>query len=164
MGSSMSGMTSTFSSSTRVTLWFTTWTTTTPATYTLTLVLLFSLGMLNRFLGAYRSQLEQKWQKQRGAAAHTLANKAFSFSIALDDARQSRSRASSTRLPHRREENEPLSPRTAHDDDQEKGLTSVMMISKPGFWVANAPWSYKRDGMSACVEFLRALIGYILHG
>jgi hypothetical protein len=30
------------------------------------------------------------------------------------------------------------------------------------FWVANAPWSIKKDGISAGLEFVRALIGYIL--
>ncbi|KAI8934957.1 hypothetical protein NX059_008623 [Plenodomus lindquistii] len=61
---SMSAMSSTFSSSTCVTLWVSDWITTSIATYVLTNFFLFALGILNRFLGALKSQLEMKWKAQ----------------------------------------------------------------------------------------------------
>jgi hypothetical protein len=160
----MAGMSSTFSSSTRVTLWVTDWTTTTPATYFLTIVFLFSLGIFNRFLGAFKSQLEKKWQVRRpmnSEATHVAgAEKSY----------HGRSRGHTRQWSHALrqkpvrfeevdgQENEPLSPIQYAAED----ASASSPAKSRTFWVANAPWSVKKDGISALLEFVRALIGYIL--
>ncbi|CAI6332612.1 unnamed protein product [Periconia digitata] len=132
-------MANTFSTSTRVTLWFTDWVTETPSTYALTLIFLFALGMLNRFLAALKTQLERRWGDQE--ARH--------------------------RAEHANEELEPLSPvpegmgRNVRDVEEKVGGTG-RRGGIQGFWVANARWSAKRDGVRALFEFTRAVVGYIL--
>ncbi|KAH7399145.1 Ctr copper transporter [Phaeosphaeria sp. MPI-PUGE-AT-0046c] len=163
----MAGMSSTFSSSTRVTLWFTTWTTTTPATYFLTIVFLFLLGILNRFLGALKSQLEKKWQAQR--SANSDAPHIGSVEKSYDGGARGHTRQWSRALRQQRvrleevdgQENEPLSP-AMQPQHAEEGASTGSPPKTPTFWVANAPWSIKKDGTSASLEFVRALIGYVL--
>jgi hypothetical protein len=168
---SMPGMSSTFSSGTRVTLWFTTWTTTTPLTYFLTMVFLFSLGMLNRFLGAFKSQLEKKWQDQQKLKsdvsipanvekATNPSNRVHARSHTRQWSRASRPQPVRLEEPDG-QETEPLSP-AAQPHHIEDG-TGARPVPRPHkFWVANAPWSIKKDGISAALEFVRALVGYIL--
>jgi hypothetical protein len=162
---SMSGMSSTFSSSTRVTLWFTNWTTTTTATYVLSMLFLFSLGMLNRFLGALKSQLERKWGEKRDIAQakqkehekQSIRGHARQWSRAL--------RQQPVRLEEPDgKETEPLSPMTRPNDVEVGDKEMVQTHQRRKFWVASAPWSIKKDGVSALLEFVRALIGYILYG
>jgi hypothetical protein len=169
---SMSGMASTFSSSTRVTLWFTTWTTTTPVSYFLTTVFLFTLSILDRFLGAFESQLERKWQDQQNLSKHTF----FSASVEKPPKSDARSQArthtrqwsrASRPQPVRLEEpggqeTEPLSP-VAQPQHVEEGVGANPVPISHRFWVANASWSIKKDGISAGLEFMRALVGYILY-
>lgn len=163
----MTGMPSTFSSSTRVTLWFTTWTTTTPATYFLTILFLFCLGMLNRFLGAFRSQLEQTWQVQSNFGSkevHAGNTEKASLGQLRGHVRQwSRGiRPAMVRLEEPDgQETEPLSP-AAYSKQPEEGSGVKNNFRSRKFWVANAPWSIKKDGISAGLEFVRALIGYVL--
>lgn len=166
----MAGMSSTFSSSTRVTLWFTTWTTTTPTTYFLTIVFLFSLGILNRFLGALKSQLEKKWQAQR--AINSNATPVASVEKSYDGGVRGHARQWSRALRQQQhrvrleevdgQENEPLSP-AMQPQLAEEGASASSPPKSRTFWVANAPWSIKKDGSSAALEFVRALIGYILY-
>jgi hypothetical protein len=162
----MSGMSSTFSSSIRVTLWFTTWTTTTPATYFLTVLFLFFLGMLNRFLGALKSQLDRKWQKQHSSAATFAGSTEKPPSAGFRGHTRQWSRALRPQ-PVRLEEpdgqeTQPLSPAVqAQQTDDETDAEPA--TKRRTFWVANAPWSIKKDGISAALEFVRALIGYILY-
>ncbi|KAF1955924.1 hypothetical protein CC80DRAFT_414608 [Byssothecium circinans] len=133
----MPGMVNAFSADTRVTLWFTQWVTKTPTAYAFTLIFLFALGMFNRFLSALKSQLERRWDKvtDRG---HT-----------------------NTSLHHdAQEELEPLSPMTR--TEHEVAIEKVDKRRRRRFWVPNAPWSAKRDGVRAMFEFTRAVIGYIL--
>jgi len=154
MSHGSSPMSSTFSSSTKVTLWFTYWTTTSTASYVLSLVLLFSLGMLNRFLGALKSQLERKWSETRHTkeVEHDRSHKQ-QWSRAL--------RQQPVRLEEPEDkETEPLSP-TAPVHDAEKAHTRTHTRQK--FWVASAPWNIKKDGTSAALEFVRALIAYMLY-
>jgi cation transport regulator ChaC len=58
-------------------------------------------------------------------------------------------------------ETEPLSP-AAQPQAGEEGNTGKLVVRRRKFWMANAPWSIKKDGISAGLEFVRALIGYIL--
>jgi len=165
----MSGMTSTFSTGTRVTLWFTGWTTTTTTTYVLAIFLLFFLGILNRFLGALKSQLEKRWNTQHGTeTASTLrvyAKKTVDSSIIG----HTRKWSHVLRGEHRKleeldkEEVEPLTPTSADVlEDEERGIKARPKTSHV-FWVAHAPWRIDRDGISAGLEFVRALIGYVLY-
>lgn len=65
--------------------------------------------------------------------------------------------------PERELESEPLSPAPpqmrAEAEEVEKPVAK-----KPSkkLWVASAPWSVKEDGIRASLEFIRALIGYVL--
>lgn len=162
----MAGMSSTFSSSTRVTLWFNDWTTTSPATYFLTIVFLFSLGIFNRFLGALKSQLEKKWQVRQ--AMNSEATLVAGVEKPYHGGGRGHTRQWSRALrqkPVRLEEvdgqeNEPLSP--MQPQQAEEGASASSPAKSRTFWVANAPWSVKRDGISALLEFVRALIGYVL--
>ncbi|CAO2650895.1 Nn.00g091920.m01.CDS01 [Neocucurbitaria sp. VM-36] len=163
----MSGMSSTFSASTRVTLWFTDWTTETIATYVLAVFFLFFLGIFNRFLGALKTQLERKWTVQRDSIATSAAinsgEKSVETSVRGHARQWSRKlRSEPIRLEARDgQETEPLSPAPplSHADE---GYSELQKRASRGFWVANAPWSVKKDGVSAALEFMRALIGYIL--
>lgn len=163
--SDMSGMPSTFSSSTRVTLWFATWTTTTPATYFLAIAFLFFLGILNRFLGALKGQLDRKWQKQHASTAAFAASGEKPSSSGIRNHTRQWNRALRPQ-PVRLEEPDgqeaqPLSPAIqTHHAEYETDANPAAKTRT--FWVANAPWSIKQDGISAALEFVRALIGYIL--
>jgi hypothetical protein len=59
-------------------------------------------------------------------------------------------------------ETEPLSPAT-QPQDTEGGSGRPSVAKSRKFWVATAPWSIKKDSISAALEFTRALIGYILY-
>ncbi|KAL6703579.1 hypothetical protein ACN47E_009524 [Coniothyrium glycines] len=161
----MSGMSSTFSASTRVTLWFADWTTTSTAAYALAIFFLFSLGMCNRFLGALRSQLERKWKDQREVDASSRSKQEKMMQDNSSGRRHARQwslalRTQPVRLQHAEEhESEPLSPAIqTHRGDE----TGARKPAQRTFWLPNAPWSVKRDGISALLEFTRALIGYVL--
>lgn len=111
--------------------------------------------MLNRFLGALKSQLERKWSETR-EIAHAKEEEHKKQSI-RGHARQW------SRALRQQQETEPLSP-TTKPLDAEKGESPGLTPRTRGFWVANAPWDLKRDGISAMLEFVRALIAYILYG
>jgi hypothetical protein len=163
----MSGMASTFSTSTRVTLWFTEWTTTTTTTYVLTVFFLLLLGIFNRFLGALKSQLEVKWKMQHNSQhipeQWIHADKSVRRRSQGHTRQWSRAfRPQPLRLDEPdQEETEPLSPTPKLQHVEEKGVERDLGASRK-FWVANAPWSAKRDGIRASLEFTRAMVGYIL--
>lgn len=166
---SMSSMASTFSINTRVTLWFTEWTTTTPAAYVFTIFFLFSLGLLNRFLGALKSQLERRWKEspqledksrhgnprsdqQQPSTSARIQGHVRSWSRRL--------RPDPLRLDEDEQETEPLSPappmpRPEADEKPAPG--------KRKLFVPSGAWSLKKDSIRALLEFIRALIGYILY-
>ncbi|OAL50280.1 hypothetical protein IQ07DRAFT_510046 [Pyrenochaeta sp. DS3sAY3a] len=164
----MSGMSSTFSSSTRVTLWFTDWTTTSTTTYVLTFFFLFFLGIFNRFLGAFKSQLERKWKTKHTPQAtslqqHIAARKPGESEFRGHARQWSRKlRPEPVRLEDEEEkETQPLSP-APQPNNEDGSSIGRLSASRRAFWVANAPWSIKNDSISAFVEFIRALIGYVL--
>ncbi|KAF1938885.1 hypothetical protein EJ02DRAFT_468562 [Clathrospora elynae] len=130
--------------------------------------LLSFLGIFNRFLGALKSQLEGRWKMQqiqnRGDTSQHLPAK----KIPSEDTIRGHARKWSRALISQplgleesdREETEPLSPAPPHNAE-EKGVERDDGKARK-FWVANAPWSVKKDGVSAVLEFVRALIGYVL--
>jgi len=121
---SMPGMLPTFSSGARITLWFTDWTTTTTVTYVLSLIFLFSLGTLNRFLGALKSHLESKWSGQP-IASHTKDSKKAASCVVRIHARNRstifRPQAGRPEEPED-QESEPLSP-ALQPDHADEGVT-----------------------------------------
>ncbi|OAG25316.1 hypothetical protein CC77DRAFT_1057098 [Alternaria alternata] len=164
----MSGMASTFSSSTHVTLWFTEWTTTTTATYVLTIFFLFFLGIFNRFLSALKSQLEMKWKGQHETKS-TLPSIPNTEKLGHDVRGHARQWSRAVRQQpfdmddKERQEIEPLSPAEPRlIEAEEIGLSRHRHVSSKSFWIAQAPWSIRKDGISAALEFVRALIGYVL--
>lgn len=157
---SMSGMASTFSINTRVTLFFTEWTTTTPATYVLTIFFLFFLGMLNRFLGAVKSQLEMRWKAtptDEDRIRATVTGTGHAGVPRGHFRKWSQALGSPHLAADHAEEIEPLSPAPIPTDDEKRPSNRHKR-----FWVPSAPWSIKKDGVRAFLEFIRALIGYIL--
>lgn len=123
--------------------------------------------MLNRFLGAFRSQLEQTWQVQSNFGSkevHAGNTEKASLGQLRGHVRQwSRGiRPAMVRLEEPDgQETEPLSP-AAYSKQPEEGSGVKNNFRSRKFWVANAPWSIKKDGISAGLEFVRALIGYVL--
>lgn len=165
----MSGMSSTFSSSTRVTLWFTDWTTTSTTAYVLTIFFLFFLGIFNLFLRALKSQLERKWKTKHTPQTTSLqqqsAGRKPGESGFRGHARQwsRKLRPEPVRLEDEEEkETQPLSP-APQPNNADKSSSGRLSAPRRAFWVANAPWSIKNDSISASLEFIRALIGYVLY-
>ncbi|KAF2754402.1 hypothetical protein EJ05DRAFT_503938 [Pseudovirgaria hyperparasitica] len=156
-------MSSTFSTSTRVTLFFPGWTTNSPAAYVGSLIFLIFIAMANRYLGALKTQLERSWVAVR--------------SPDIKKHHRSRSRREANYSSEANEsEAEPLSPYLAthmhsdNDDAGQKSDANDIVVERaasrsaylPSGWVSNGAWSLSRDGTRALLEFLRAFIGYIL--
>lgn len=165
-GASMAmGMTSTFSTSTRVTLFFSDWTTDTPAKYFGTLLFLFTITLFNRFLGAWRSQLGHKWANDSAQARQQVELR-----------RRHKRSMSRAKVEHQApdvttdgdfDETAPLSP-VPPGMDIEAG--HVARSSTPGWmavfggrWRAGNPWRFNIDCPRSLLEGLRAIIGYLLY-
>lgn len=169
-------MPSTFSTDTELTLFFIGWKTNTPGAYFGTLVFLFALTFFTRFLGAWRRQLDLYWT--RVAQEEILKRKNMPK---RSERKQRVERQTESEL-------QPLSPLPPNccdgsdsisgdemDDEKRKGLPGDSMNSdhdsvygqddfsksRKG-WQASNPWTLRIDGPRAVMEFVRALIGYIL--
>jgi hypothetical protein len=137
--------------------------------YSLAVIVLFSLGMLNRFLGALKSQLEKKWQDQR-KLGNDIVHSASVVKESFSNNRRGHTRQWSRAIrpqPVRLEEpegqeTEPLSPAPL-PREAEVGVGAKQTSNSGRFCVASAPWSLKEDGISAVLEFFRALIAYFLY-
>jgi hypothetical protein len=135
----------------------------------LTIFFLFFLGIFNRFLSAFKSQLEIKWKTQHEAKSALLS---IPNAEKLDRGVRGHARQWSRTLRQQplelddkeRQEIEPLSPAEPQLlAAEETGISRDSDTSRKSFWIAQAPWSIKKDGTSAALEFVRALIGYILY-
>lgn len=182
--------TMTFSTSTNVTLFFSDWRTNTPAKYLGTLIFIFVVTLLNRFLGAWRNQLGHQWANQAAIARVEQRR--------LRRKRRRRQRQKEQRdyrrnqpapeptignhlsLPEDgKDEWQPLSPSPQDADshasesgisDEEKAMEKQFVASLApkwtavfgGRWRAGNPWTFKIDVPRALLEGLRALIGYLL--
>lgn len=157
------GMSSVFSTNNRVTLFFTEWTTTTVAAYIATIIFLFCLTLFNRFLGALRFQTERAWSGQ------TRSRNLLS-TPPIGRNRRALFKAKASPIPtyilrQSNPEGDPLTSEESGDEwstsrDQSDNRMSIRKIF--GNWQSSAPWSLKRDGIRALMEFTRALIGYLL--
>ncbi|KAJ5571138.1 Ctr copper transporter [Penicillium sp. DV-2018c] len=145
-----------FSTSTKITILFTGWTTTTIPQYLLTLTFLFILAILNRFLGALKYQLEQSWSKKDTLYLPRV-----------------------TKYQTRKAKLSPLQTYTrihVDDEEEEQSLPMNELPDRPTplknemrrrrcilpSWKASAPWGLQRDGVYAVLECTRAAIGYFL--
>jgi hypothetical protein len=125
--------------------------------------------MLNRFLGALKSQLEKKWQDEHKLSSGAMYIASPEKSLASDSNRGHTRQWSRALRPQpvrleepEGQETEPLSP-AALPQNAEDGKGTKQITRPRRFWAANAPWSIKKDAISAALEFIRALIGYILY-
>ncbi|KAL5396333.1 hypothetical protein PMIN04_005016 [Paraphaeosphaeria minitans] len=167
-GTSMNGMMGTFSTSTRVTLFFSDWTTDTPAKYFGTLIFLFVVTLLNRFLGAWRSQLGHKWAND-AADARRKVEQRRAYKHAFKRVEIER-QPSETHFDAEGEESStekaPLSPYPPGMDvetgEKRQSGTPVYMAIFGGRWRAGNPWRVNIDVPRALLEGIRALIGYLL--
>jgi hypothetical protein len=123
--------------------------------------------MFNRLLGALKSQIERMHNERRNSSS----GNGTEAEVEKPDIRHkghvrqwSRAlRPQPVRLEEPEgQETEPLTPAMPPDHTQEDRLEPHPK-TRSKFWVANAPWSIRRDGISAALEFTRALIGYILY-
>ncbi|KAL3448152.1 Ctr copper transporter [Aspergillus insuetus] len=109
-GANSHTMSSTFTTSTTMTIFFSSWTTTSPFTYTATLIFLFLLAFLNRFLTALRFQLES-------ADARSSEQ---STSIPILAPPKSRRRGHGVRIPKARLSPLPVYMRVDNDRDRDR--------------------------------------------
>jgi hypothetical protein len=168
MGMSMSTI---FSTNTRVTLFFTEWTTTTIAGYLATIACLFFLTLLNRFLSALRFQTERAWLAQAQDTGFS------SLAPGSSNGRRGVHAKASPVPPYlRRDDDSECDPLNAPNDGEPEGSWAAagkeqdtkrryrLSLSRIfGAWQPSGLWSFQKDGTRALMEFTRAFIGYILY-
>ena len=161
-------MSTIFSTDTRVTLFFTEWTTTTIAAYVATIICLFFLTLLNRFLGALKFQTERAWLDQ-AQKRNTL--------LLPPGGRNGRTffKAKSSPIPpYMIKENDPeCDPLTSQtngesadawsSNEKDPATRRLSLRWMFGYWQPSGRWNIKKDGLRAIMEFARAFIGYILY-
>jgi hypothetical protein len=164
----MGGMIGTFSTSTRVTLFFSDWTTDTPAKYFGTLIFLFVVTLLNRFLGAWRSQLGHKWANDAVDARRKVEQRR-EYKRALNRAKLERPSSEiccDGEGDDPSSERAPLSPYPLGIDmeagEKKSSGPPKWMAVFGGRWRAGNPWRISIDVPRALLEGIRALIGYLL--
>ncbi|CAG8390098.1 unnamed protein product [Penicillium salamii] len=132
-----------FSTDTKITIFFPGWTTSSTTQYILTLVFLFILAILNRFLGAFRFQLEQAWSHRESHLRKV--------EVAAPGNRPTKSKRNAL----------PVYTQVSESDDS---VSTGREDSRRGFyaWKSSGPWGLRKDGTRALLEFGRAFIGYVL--
>ncbi|KAH8429124.1 putative copper transporter crmD [Aspergillus melleus] len=168
MSMSMS-MPTVFTTSTQVTILFTGWTTTSIPSYVLTLLFLFLLAILNRFLTAWKSQLERSWKNdnRQPSPTHTVTLSAVPRRAGSRIAKERLSPLprymridEEERLDHFPQEHE----NTEESDDATASSLSRLRKAFPTQkrWQASRAWSIRQDGPFSVLEFVKAGIGYFL--
>ncbi|OBT56466.1 hypothetical protein VE04_02957 [Pseudogymnoascus sp. 24MN13] len=161
-------MSTIFSTGTHVTLFFKEWSTTTVSSYIATIICLFLLAVLNRFLGAVKFQTERAWLEQARKTnmlppLRIVRNSRLLFkaklsplptSIARDDDLECDPLTSPT---DGELGDEWCTPKEHNSQRQCAPFRRIL-----GDWQPSARWSVKKDGLRAVMEFIRAFIGYIL--
>lgn len=165
-GMSMS-MSTIFSTNTRVTLFFTEWTTTTILGYLATIACLFLLTLINRFLSALRFQMERKWSMQvqdRGLSL-TLPSNSSGLNVKPSLIRPHLLQADDSETEPL---NSPVVEESSNDWDASEKEQETRRLRWFSFsrmfssWQPSGRWSITKDGLRALLEFTRAFIGYIL--
>ncbi|KAF4151347.1 hypothetical protein CNMCM6936_003965 [Aspergillus lentulus] len=161
-----------FDTSTEITLFFRGWTTTTAASYTLTLIFLFALAVFNRFLGVLKFQLDVKYAEPTERRApklqlatarrrrHAIPKDRMSplpryIKVAETDPDQEASFPSAPFLESDPERTRDEFPSNLNQEPQSPRV-------KRRWWRVYRRWSWRRDGTSSLLEGLRALVGYAL--
>lgn len=142
-----------FTASTKITILFTGWTTSTTTQYTFTLIFIFLLAILNRFLGALKSQLELSWSQD--TAHHQINQKSKHSPI-----------PEYLNLPEDDREERYLPVSVDHDTrNMSVGLlerVTSRSFQKRFVWKASGAWTPWKDGPRALLEGARAVSGYFL--
>lgn len=167
----MGGMTMStiFSTGTHVTLFFKGWTTTTVSSYIATIITIFLLAVLNRFLGAVKFQAERAWLEQARQTNMLPPLRTVRHSRLLFKAKLSPLPTSMTR-----DDDLECDPLTSPTDgelgdewctpkEQNSRRYCVSFRRILGDWQPSARWSVKKDVLRSVMEFIRAFIGYILY-
>jgi hypothetical protein len=115
---------------------FVDWALRSPTSYSLAILLLFTLGLLGRFLGTVKWQLERSWN----LAQNTNSARENYIDLHPDD---------------NDGESQPLSP-----DDSFLPLEKRRYMRK--FWAVDKARNVRQDGIRALLEFARAVIAYTL--
>ncbi|THC93615.1 hypothetical protein EYZ11_006899 [Aspergillus tanneri] len=160
-------MPSVFTASTKVTILFLGWTTSSTLSYLFTLIFLFLLAITNRFLAALKSQLERSWNRPSQSAVPTLQP-------APRRARPAKDRQSPLPKYMEMSPGEGIEDNTCprdtdlkEEDNPTSGLLGRAKIGslrrKIGPWHANRSWRLYQDGISSVLELCKAVIGYFLY-
>lgn len=163
------GMLTIFSTNTYVTLFFIGWTTTTVASYIATIIGLFLLAVLNRFLGAVKFQTERAWLEQAQKRnilppLRTGRNSRLFFKAKLSPVPASMARGDDLECdPLTSPTDGELGDEWSTPKEQNSWRQCVSFPRILGDWQPSARWSVKKDGLRAVMEFTRAFIGYILY-
>ncbi|KAA8645347.1 putative rhamnogalacturonase [Aspergillus tanneri] len=158
-------MPSVFTASTKVTILFLGWTTSSTLSYLFTLIFLFLLAITNRFLAALKSQLERSWNRPSQSAVPTLQP-------APRRARPAKDRQSPLPKYMEMSPGEGIEDNTCprdtdlkEEDNPTSGLLGRAKIGslrrKIGPWHANRSWRLYQDGISSVLELCKAVIGML---
>ncbi|KAH8702399.1 Ctr copper transporter [Talaromyces proteolyticus] len=190
-GAMAMGMSSIFTSETRITLLFVGWEVETLRAYILTLVFIFMLAILNRFLGALRFQLEKKWTQslaRKGDQSLTplsITQRRYADNLRQKERLSPLPKYRTLRNEHKMQDGlSDLGPLNFHrdtddnydecednhlpeDNQRRASRVALWLINVTTYlpslnWTPSATWSWKRDGARSVLECCRALIGYIL--
>jgi hypothetical protein len=149
-----------FSTSTKITIFFARWTTSSTTQYILILAFLFLLAVFDRFLGALRFQIDRAWSHQDPNTTLTLGE--------VQKKKRYIPKAKPSPLPtyvHLRGESRAI----AQDMEGRLNNSAKHGPIRSGFylrpllsWKSGGAWSFQKEGIRALLELFRAFIGYIL--
>ncbi|KAL5693156.1 hypothetical protein V6000_003501 [Aspergillus fumigatus] len=160
-----------FDTSTEITLFFQGWTTTTAASYSLTLLFLFALAVFNRFLGVLKFQLDVKHTQPTEGRVPKLQQPRARRRHAIPKARLSPQPRYMQVAETDTEDEAPFSSAQFLESDAEHTRHEFPsdLIQEPQgplgtrrWWNVYRRWSWRRDGTGSLLEGLRALVGYAL--
>ncbi|PKX88816.1 putative copper transporter crmD [Aspergillus novofumigatus IBT 16806] len=160
-----------FDTSTEITLFFHGWTTTTAASYSLTLIFLFALAVFNRFLGVLKFQLDVKHTRpaERGVPKLQLPSTRRRHAIPKDRMSPLPQYMKVAETDPDHEASFPSAPFLEWDPEHTRdefpsslNQESQGPLFKRRWWSAYRRWSWRWDGTSSLLEGLRALVGYAL--
>lgn len=171
---SMAAMSMVFDSSTKVTLFFSAWSTTSTASYVLTLFCLFIFAIFHRFLGIVKFQLDLRWSSSNfyelqvpkmgplPGRRHRYTSKdrvsPLPQHIDLNEPDLDREVDNSSTSPFIGKLSNRLSERIRTGRWQ-KPATFIAQLQS---WFLQGIGSWKKSGISALLEALRAVVGYML--
>lgn len=151
-----------FTSGTHITLFFSSWTTSSLVSYLLILLFLFALTWLNRFLGVLKLQFDARTNPisciPNFPARSTPASRRWYHLMNKDH----------MSAPH--DDSALIAPRLESEwDERASGrFAELQEPAGPSFrtilraWTPSESWSWRRNGILSLLEGARAFIGYLL--